>query len=421
MARPFTNLSDSFKILRDNLNTVSYNIGDPASLTTYGDSDVVQAINEIENVFDASSGEILYPTGATGETQARLLISTNQNSGTDIQLDAGNDVKVSTNNDFFVDATNDIILDAGGSSDIYFKNDSSTRIQWSLDATPSMEITGDFDINATSHCKIDAEDEIFLDTNFGTIKMQKNGGDAITYNLTGSGQSMTSTGSLSVYSTGNVLLDATGDITLDADGNDIVFKNGAGLDTVTHTLADNADYSVTYPSNVTHTQSAGSLTFDIPGDIILDADGDNVIFKNGSAEYGKLTNNAGNLEIYGGGVASANLGFTLSDNNISVSNPLSLDSSLGTSSQTVAGSLNEIHTELDSAVGEIETVKDTVETNIVNIANLDTRVGQLSDLDSLTAGGFFDSAGTNGNVIKALNELARRAVLIYDESGTLLN
>jgi hypothetical protein len=417
MARPFTNLSDSFKILRDNLNTVSYNIGDPASLTTYGDSDVVQAINEIENVFDASSGEILYPTGATGETQTRLLISTNQNSGTniqldagtDIQLDAGNDVKVSTNNDFFVDATNDIILDAGGSSDIYFKNDSSTRIQWSLDATPSMEITGDFDINATSHCKINAEDEIFLDTNFGTIKMQKNGADAISYSLAASGQTMTSTGSLSVYSTGNVLLDATGDITLDADGADIFFKDG-GTTRFQYSLGDTNTVAVT-----------GDYTLDVSGDIILDADGDDVIFKNGSAEYGKLTNNAGNLEIYGGGVASANLGFTLSDNNISVSNPLSLDSSLGTSSQTVAGSLNEIHTELDSAVGEIETVKDTVETNVVNIANLGTRVGQLYNLDSATAGGFFDSAGTNGNVIKALNELARRAVLIYDESGTLLN
>jgi len=29
MARPFTKLSDSFKILRDNVNTISYNVGDP--------------------------------------------------------------------------------------------------------------------------------------------------------------------------------------------------------------------------------------------------------------------------------------------------------------------------------------------------------------------------------------------------------
>ena len=376
MARPFTNLSDSFKILRDNLNTVSYNIGDPASLTTYGDSDVVQAINEIENVFDASSGEILYPTGATGETQTRLLISTNQSSGTDVQINVGAN--------FNVDAVGDINLDAGGAN-INFLDDSTTRMAYSLAATNVLNVTGSYRLVASDSCVIQATNDI------------------------------------------NV--------------------NGA------------------------------NFTVDVSGDIILDADGDDVIFKNGSAEYGKLTNNAGNLEIYGGGVASANLGFTLSDNNISVSNPLSLDSSLGTSSQTVAGSLNEIHTELDSAVGEIETVKDTienmlrvfdsggtsanisatgistlstldktfvggineidarldsavaeietvkdtVETNVVNIANLDTRVGQLYNLDSATAGGFFDSAGTNGNVIKALNELARRAVLIYDESGTLLN
>ena len=70
MSRPFTKLSDSFKILRDNLNTTSYNVGDPDNLLTYGDSDVVMAINEIERVFDASAGEILYPTGNAlqGET-----------------------------------------------------------------------------------------------------------------------------------------------------------------------------------------------------------------------------------------------------------------------------------------------------------------------------------------------------------------
>lgn len=376
MSRPFTNLSDSFKILRDNLNTVSYNIGDPASLTTYGDSDVVQAINEIENVFDASSGEILYPTGATGETQTRLLISTNQSSGTDVQINVGAN--------FNVDAVGDINLDAGGAN-INFLDDATTRMAYALGATNVLSVTGSYRLVSSDSCVIQATNDI---------------------NMVGA-----------------------------------------------------------------------NFTVDVSGDIILDADGDDVIFKNGSAEYGKLTNNAGNLEIYGGGVASANLAFTLRDNNISVSNPLSLDSSLGTSSQTVAGSLNEIHTELDSAVGEIETVKDTienmlkvfdsggtsanisatgistlstldktfvggineidarldsavseiesvkgtVETNVVNIADLDSRVGQLSNLDSSTTGGFFDSDGTNGNLVKALNELARRAVLIYDESGTLLN
>ena len=94
MARPYTLLTDSFKILRDNLNTVSYNVGDPVNLLTHGDSDVVMAINEIERVFDASAGEILYPTGNSlqGETQTRLLLSTAQNSGTDITLNAGLDI-----------------------------------------------------------------------------------------------------------------------------------------------------------------------------------------------------------------------------------------------------------------------------------------------------------------------------------------
>ena len=70
----------------------------------------------------------------------------------------------------------------------------------------------------------------------------------------------------------NVTLDATGDITLDADGNQIRFKNGAGGDEVTHTLNDNATYEIDAPS--TYTVDAG-------GDIVLDADGGDVIIRDG--------------------------------------------------------------------------------------------------------------------------------------------
>ena len=135
MARPFTLLTDSFKILRDNLNTVSYNVGDPTNLLTNGDSDVVMAINEIERVFDASAGEILYPTGNAlqGETETRLLISTAQNSGTDITLKSGLDVNV--------DAVGDINLDAGGAN-INFLDDSVNRFAFTLGATNQLAVTG---------------------------------------------------------------------------------------------------------------------------------------------------------------------------------------------------------------------------------------------------------------------------------------
>ena len=237
MARPFTLLTDSFKILRDNLNTVSYNVGDPTNLLTNGDSDVVMAINEIERVFDASAGEILYPTGNAlqGETETRLLISTAQNSGTDITLKSGLDVNV--------DAVGDINLDAGGAN-INFLDDSVNRFAFTLGTTNQLAVTGILDLNISNN--LDAD---------------------ISGNST-----LTTTGSQTQEGT-SLLLDFSGDITLDADGNDIIFKNGAGGDTVTHTIADNADYTVTAPANV---------VIDAVGDIDLDADGNHVNIKNGA-------------------------------------------------------------------------------------------------------------------------------------------
>ena len=157
MSRPFTKLSDSFKILRDNLNTTSYNVGDPDNLLTYGDSDVVMAINEIERVFDASAGEILYPTGNAlqGETATRLLISTAQASGTDIQMNVGAN--------FNVNAVGDINLDAGGAN-INFLDDSVARFNFTLGGTNVVDVTGILDLNISSDLDADIAGNSILTT-----------------------------------------------------------------------------------------------------------------------------------------------------------------------------------------------------------------------------------------------------------------
>ena len=234
MSRPFTKLSDSFKILRDNLNTTSYNVGDPDNLLTYGDSDVVMAINEIERVFDASAGEILYPTGNAlqGETATRLLISTAQASGTDIQFNVGAN--------FNVNAVGDINLDAGGAN-INFLDDSVARFNFTLGGTNVVDVTGILDLNISSDLDADIA------------------GNSI----------LTTTGSQTQEGT-SLNLDFSGDITLDADGQNIIFKNGVGGDTVTHTLLDNAKYTIAAPDD---------YTIDAVGDIVLDAGGDNITLK----------------------------------------------------------------------------------------------------------------------------------------------
>jgi mucin-19 len=115
--------------------------------------------------------------------------------------------------------------------------------------------------------------------------------------------------------TGDFTIDATGDIILDADGNDIRIKNGAGADTVTITLQDDANFVIAAPLDIllrpsgdtvymqgttnaeqlsfqldTATQTitasdnleldaTGNITLDASGDIILDADAGQVYFR----------------------------------------------------------------------------------------------------------------------------------------------
>jgi hypothetical protein len=69
-------------------------------------------------------------------------------------------------------------------------------------------------------------------------------------------------------STGNFEVDVAGDIILDADGGDLAFKDGG----VT---------AYNFSSTGTIARS-GDLTIDVSGDINLDADGNDIIFKNGA-------------------------------------------------------------------------------------------------------------------------------------------
>ena len=154
------------------------------------------------------------------------------------------------------------------------------------------------------------------------------------------------------FPNGDVTLDALGDIILDADGNDIVFKNGAGGDTVTHTLANNADYTITAPDDV---------IIDAVGDITLDADGNDIFFRDGASLRLQFNLGNNNNENWTGNLTR----------NI---NGLLIDSAL-TSIQRVAGT----------------TITDTVGTNYALTAGGNYTV----DVD----GSIADSAGTSYSLV----------------------
>ena len=147
-----------------------------------------------------------------------------------------------------------------------------------VDAVRNIELTSvnfDLDLSGNSNIAIDSDRTSTVggtssDTVVGAVTIVGNS----TYSLTtGDDFTQTTTGTIQFNASDHFKIDAAADITLDADGNDIIFKNGGGGDQVTHNLNDNANYTMTTP---------GSYFIDAVKDITLDADGNDIIFKNGA-------------------------------------------------------------------------------------------------------------------------------------------
>jgi hypothetical protein len=85
------------------------------------------------------------------------------------------------------------------------------------------------------------------------------------------------------------------------EGGDISFYEDTG--TTAKLTWSAANESLTFGTNLAITTNeidvaTGDLTLDVAGDIILDADGGDVSFRDAGVEYGRITNNATNLQIY---------------------------------------------------------------------------------------------------------------------------
>ena len=297
------------------------------------------------------------------------------------------------NGNALIDASGDITLDALG-KDVILKDGANQRIKHTLGATNTTAVTGDY--NTTASDRSDSASGAYHVGATGNYDIDTRG----TFNIV-------SGGNLTAEVTGDALIDASGDITLDVDGDDIVFAQ-AGTTKITYNLGTNQEIDV-----------VGSLTYDVAGDIILDPNGGDVYLKDNGVQFGRFQNSSNQLDIYSG----ATKALDIDASNIRLPNhALWLDSALGTTAQNVAGSINEIHTQLDSAVSQINVNEGRITGNDTDIAELSTRIGALTSLDSATDGNFFTTSSINNDsIVNAINELARRTVLIYDENGTLLN
>lgn len=252
-----------------------------------------------------------------------------------------------------------------------------------IDVDSALAVTSNgamtFNGGSSGNFEVDVEGDIILDGNGGNVYFKDGGTTDYQFATDGT-----------ISRTGNVILDVSGNITLDADGNSILFKNGGGLDTVTHTLADDGAYTIVYPVGVTHqlnnlgdlafnvpgddvyfngtssiylnldaasninmtgtsasiTNSSGDFTVDAAGGIVLDADSGGVLLKDGGTQYAAFTNTSGNLIIKSGSTTA----MTFNGAKVTVASTITLPSSGAgsiTSSEisanTVNGAIDEVN------------------------------------------------------------------------------
>lgn len=144
--------------------------------------------------FDTNANTIYYRDGAT----------------TRLTMEMGNTNTLSANGNYVLDATGDIVLDADAGT-IVFKDDSVDIFRFLLNST-TVEAVGDLRISGDGNIEIDAENDITLDA-LGNNVFFKTGGTT-RINL-----SMGATNTMNVA--GNFEVDASGGITLD-NGNGIL-------------------------------------------------------------------------------------------------------------------------------------------------------------------------------------------------------
>ena len=126
--------------------------------------------------------------------------------------------------------------------------------------------------------------------------------------------------------------------------------------------------------------SSGDLTIDVAGDIILDADGGDISFRDAGTEIGRFTNNSSNFQIYSA-VQDVDIQFKGNDGGSTVT-ALTLDMS-----EAGAATFNNkiIATELDIS-GDVD-IDGTLETDALSIASttVTATAAELNYSDGVTS------------------------------------
>lgn len=360
------------------------------------------------------------------------------NMGTNQELDVAGS--------FIVDVAEDITLDAGGTN-VYLKDGTNTHYTFAMGTTDVLTVTNQF--------KVDAGGKISLDAADGVLELQMKDSSHIVFDLAKTVNTM--------KVDDDFVVDVAGDIILDADGNDIIFKNGGGSDQVKHTLADDANYTITAPNNYTldvtgdiildaddaqvymkdngatkytfnmgtnqEIDVVGSLTLDVQTDITLDADGGDVYLKDGGTQFTRFQQaNTNYLKMYVNDRVLLETKTTEADGKPRTdwNGPIFLDSALNTdiAGKSVSGALNT----LDAAQDNLQTIVGSTGTSFTSsYLTSTTVVPAIQEIanelyNSGVSFGNFSAGVRHGSTAKArltANDFQAAIIEIMEELGDI--
>ncbi len=286
-------------------------------------------------VFEGSSADSFETTLAPGNPSADITLTLPSSASDTLVGKATTDTltnktlttpiiaEIDSGSTITLDATTDIVLDADG-GDVFLKDagttyGSLTNTSGNLiikSGTTTALTFSEANITAAGNVDVDGNLTVTGTTTFngGTITLGDAATDTVAFNGTISTnlifEGSTGDSFETTLAPGNPSADIT--LTLPSSGSDTLVGK-ATTDTLTNK---------TLTSPVITNITGSSITLDSAADINLDADGADIILKDGGTEFGRFTNNSGELQIKSGSSSTTNM--TMSGANTTVAGNLTV-------------------------------------------------------------------------------------------------
>ena len=269
-----------------------------------------------------------------------------------------------------LDATTDIILDAGG-GDILLKDDGTTF--GGLIATGSNLIIKS---GTTTAATFSGANTTFAGTVASGAFTSSSTVTATQAILSNASPLVFEGNTADSFETTIAVTDPTADRTITIPNATDTLVGRATTDTLTNK-------TLTTPV-IAEIDNSGSITLDAGADIVLDADGADIVLKDGGTTYGALNNNGGELRIQSG--SSPTTAITMSGANVTIAGNLTVSGSTTTIDSSTVSVTNSFTFE-GATADSFETtlaVEDPTADRTVTIPNATTQLVGRDTTDTLT-------------------------------------